>query len=35
MLELIEDKEDVDYVEECLIRQVCSVGINANSSVNT
>lgn len=23
MLELIEDKEDTDYLEECIIRQVC------------
>ena len=23
MLELIEDKEDIDYIEECIIRQVC------------
>lgn len=22
MLELIEDKEDTDYIEECIIRQV-------------
>lgn len=24
MLELIEDKEDIDYAEENIIRQVCS-----------